>query len=204
MKPDCTMKAYRANPTGPRAGFDSTGTLSLLRSRTMNCGNHPPAEYQVWINMRQRCANPKLRNYANYGGRGIRVDPRWNSFKTFLSDVGLRPGPEYSIERVDNDGPYSPENCKWATIYDQQRNKRNNRRIEWQGRTLFVNDWEAILIPVLGGKRTFLYNRIFRRNWPINRAFTEPVHLWRQAQRLDCQKCPKAGAIPLDNGSAIR
>lgn len=80
-------------------------------------------EYYAWISMKQRCTNPKRHNYKNYGGRGIVVCDRWrDSFINFLADVGERPGPEFSLDRINNDGNYEPGNVRWATRSQQQRN----------------------------------------------------------------------------------
>lgn len=81
-------------------------------------------EYSVWLNMRNRCTNPKNPSYKNYGARGIRVCPQWDDFRVFLKDVGLRPSPDLTIERIETDGNYEPGNIRWASRKDQVRNRR--------------------------------------------------------------------------------
>lgn len=82
------------------------------------------SEYRAWVNMRGRCTNPRDPGFKNYGGRGITICGRWDDYSAFLSDMGRKPGPGYSIDRVNNDGNYEPGNCRWATRDQQNSNKR--------------------------------------------------------------------------------
>jgi hypothetical protein len=105
------------------------------------CTARRPPVYTSWRNMIQRCTNPRDLQFRNYGGRGIRVCEAWRlDFVAFLRDMGARP-PGTSLDRIDNEGNYEPGNCRWATRQEQQANKRNTRRLTFQGQTLPVAAW---------------------------------------------------------------
>lgn len=84
------------------------------------------AEYTCWISMKTRCLNPNTDDFKHYGGRGISICQRWlDSYESFLADMGRRPSPKHSIDRINVDGNYAPENCRWATASEQRRNQRS-------------------------------------------------------------------------------
>lgn len=109
---------------------------SLLNKRTKDkccgvCSNTThgmtdTVEYRTWLSMMQRCYNPKNPSYEDYGGRGIHVDERWHKFENFYEDMGKRPSKEHSLDKLNNYANYGPGNCKWATIYEQNQNRRSN------------------------------------------------------------------------------
>lgn len=122
----------------------------------------------VWRSMRQRCNNPKAKDYPRYGGRGIKVCERWNSFVCFLSDMGPRP-PGATLDRKDNDGPYSPENCRWSSVSEQNMNRRDTRRWEVDGLFLTPSEIEKRLGLGPGS----FWHRL-RAGWPVHRAVSVP------------------------------
>jgi hypothetical protein len=119
------------------------------------------------MKMRSRCNNPNVREYANYGGRGIRVCKRWDVFENFLDDMGLKPGPAYSIDRRDNTKGYSPSNFAWVTMKQQQRNRRDNRVIRYNGKTATL----AEHCEMLGLRYGTVHARL-QKGAPIEIAFS--------------------------------
>lgn len=126
--------------SGKSTGCGCKSGAKITKAKTRHGMSDSP-EHITWIHMRKRCGDTADKSYKNYGGRGIFVCERWQeSFENFLSDMGCRPGSEYSIERINNDGPYSPENCKWATRKEQSINKRNNIRVIYNGAVKTISD----------------------------------------------------------------
>jgi hypothetical protein len=126
-------------------------------------------EFQVWLDMRKRCSNPRDKAYKNYGARGITVCERWAAFENFLEDMGRRPI-KTAIDRIDNDKGYSPDNCRWVSHTDNCNNRRNNIFIEYGGQRRTLSEWARHL----GINQSTLYDRLRRKNWPVERALSEP------------------------------
>lgn len=137
-------------------------------SRSRNGARDP--RYQAWAGMIGRCGNPNNAKYHRYGGRGIRVCARWRaSFEAFAADIGAKPTPHHTLGRIDNDGDYEPNNCRWELPAQQSLNKSNNVRITAHGETLTLSQWEKRT----GLKRLTIAWRL-RRGWPTERLL-EPV-----------------------------
>ena len=118
--------------------------------------------------MKRRCYDPRRRDYKYYGLRGITVCDRWKeSFLAFLEDMGFRPFPEATIERIDNDGPYCKENCCWATQEQQKQNSRNVRQLTYNGETMGIGEWAR----KLGIDRSTLRLRL-DKGWPPDEVFS--------------------------------
>lgn len=122
--------------------------------------------------MRQRCYLPSFTGFEHYGGRGIKVCTRWENFETWLADMGAQPSPKHTIERNDVNGNYEPNNCRWATMKEQQNNRRNNFKITARGQTLTTSQWSDIS----GVKPNTIWIRVVNYGWDTERAIFEPPH----------------------------
>lgn len=125
--------------------------------------------YSSWLNMKARCSNSSCHEYHNYGGRGISICERWNSFENFLSDMGECPD-GLSLDRIDNNGNYEPSNCRWANAVVQGNNRRNNRRITYNGETKTLSEWSRIL-----DMNWFTLFHRLKAGISVEDAFTNPV-----------------------------
>ena len=133
--------------------------------------------YHKWHEMIRRCTDPRRPDWKNYGNRGIQVCERWLDFANFLADMG-HPSPGETLERLDNDGDYSPENCVWADRKTQARNRRNTRYVEWRGETRKL----AELIEESGLPNMIVRNRL-HMGWSLERALTT-VPVRRRRRRV--------------------
>lgn len=153
---------------------------SLKRGMSKSCGcsrylyddgiykrSEYPDEHRIFRAMWRRCTNPNTRDYDNYGGRGITVDPRWRSFDQFLLDMGPRPSSHHSLDRIDTNGSYCSDNCRWVTMTAQMRNKRNNHLLSLSGITKTLVEWAEIT-----GVRQETIRRRLSRGWSVEHALT--------------------------------
>lgn len=136
-------------------------------------------EWETWSSMRRRCYDPSMASYDNYGGRGIRVCDRWlDSFENFYADMGTRPSDKHSIDRINNDGNYEPDNCRWATWTEQANNRRSTVRLPFRGRTLSTTEWAE----VIGIHSSTILARL-RDDWSIEEALTTPIRKQKNNRR---------------------
>jgi hypothetical protein len=163
----------------------SVSTLLLGRSKSCGCrraivssefnATHrmsKTATYRIWKGIHNRCNNPNVNGYANYGGRGIRVCDRWReSFEAFMADMGECPSSRHSIDRIDVNGHYEPSNCRWATSREQSRNTRVNCHIAANGQTRLLVEWSE----VSGLSVSLIWARINRLGWSPDRAVSTPA-----------------------------
>lgn len=159
----------------------SCGCLAVKMTieRSTTHGQTKTPLYQRWVSMRKRCLSPRHRAYKNYGGRGIKICKRWDSFENFREDLeesfsdhvhkfGTR---ETWIERVNNDGNYEPRNVKWATKKEQSRNTRFSQKLTFDGKTQTISAWAEELKM---SKEALGYR--IRAGWPLKKALTKPLN----------------------------
>lgn len=137
-----------------------------MRERHTTHGRSGGPEYRAWQAMKARCYNSSRRGFQEYGGRGIRVCERWSdSFENFFMDMGAKPSPLHTVDRVDVNGHYEPRNCRWATRREQAQNTRLNVRLTYNHETHVIAEWARRR----GINGRTLANRI-QRGWDIGRA----------------------------------
>ena len=129
-------------------------------------------EYSSWNSMRCRCNNPNRKDYARYGGRGIKVCPQWDDFRVFYADVGPRPSLQHSLERINHKGNYEPGNVRWATSIEQANNTGQSTVVDYLGNAMTIA--QAMRASGCTLNRSTVYERI-QKGWPIKEAFEYPA-----------------------------
>lgn len=128
------------------------------------------SEYETWVQMKARCVNPRHCQYDRYGGRGIAVCRKWiKSYKAFLLDVGRKPSPNHTLDRIKNNKGYSPGNVRWATHVEQNRNKSDNRIVYVDRSPMCISE----VIERFGLNRSTLVSRL-RRGWSLEDSIRKP------------------------------
>lgn len=153
-----------------RGGYKSCGcgTIEFRRKHLQTHGQSGTRPYRIWCNMLTRCTNVNTPNYARYGARGIRVCDSWlQSFEDFWEDMGEGYAEHLQLDRKNNNGPYSPANCKWSTRKEQTRNTRHNRYVTTPWGELIVKD----AAKRIGIARSTLEYRLAQK-WPRERLYT--------------------------------
>lgn len=153
----------------------SCGCLQKDAARTaqMKHGESKSRLYECWHHMKSRCINPNNKDYCNYGGRGIQVCAEWSEYEAFKGWAithGYRD--DLTIDRIDVNGDYCPENCRWATVVQQANNRRSNCVIEYDGEAHTLTEWSQ----KLGISFDALQLRL-KRNWSVEKAFNTPVRI---------------------------
>jgi hypothetical protein len=143
----------------------------MIQRNTTHGGRYTP-EYHTWRGMIERCTQPGINGYENYGGRGIAVCEHWRKFERFLADVGLRPSPDHTLGRIDVNRNYEPGNAHWETQEEQANNRRNSRFLTYRKRTLTITQWARLLQC---GADTL--SKRFDAGWPIHRILKTPVRV---------------------------
>lgn len=130
--------------TAVRNGHTKSCGCQKRKGNRKTHGQRRSRIYAIWCNMKARCDNSAHKSYHNYGARGISYAPQWADFEVFLRDVGAPPTPKHTLDRIDNDGSYEPNNVQWALRQVQSRNTRQNFWVEIDGETRCMHDWCAI------------------------------------------------------------
>jgi hypothetical protein len=165
----CDCGTMRIVQGGALKAGRSNGCLACRAPANRTHGQTRTPLYKAWDAIVQRCENQKSQAYADYGGRGIAICPEWRSsfsaFSAWAFISGYRP--DLTIDRIDNDGDYTPKNCRWATVKQQARNRRSNRVVEWRCRRISVAE-----LSDLTGIRADTIRYRLRHGWPLERAAT--------------------------------
>ena len=157
----------------PQKSCGCTKWQDISMANSTHGGSKKDRLYRVWMGMRRRCRDPRLKEYSRYGGRGIRVCDEWQDYAVFKQWADPSAGSwDCTLDRIDNNGNYEPSNCRWVDLKTQENNKRSNLMIEYQGRTMSLKMWSE----ELGFDYNLVRDRL-RYGWTFERAITQPVQV---------------------------
>lgn len=175
---DCGNSAVPHATSLKSGSCQSCGCLSIERTKASNTrhghtsGHVLTPEFRSWTQMIRRCTEPNSGSYSRYGAVGVTVCEEWLKFESFLASVGARPAAGYAIDRIDGTKGYEPGNVKWSSVHEQNRNKKSNRWIEFNGKRLVAADWAR----ELGMDSRVIYGRFAQ-------GITDPAELLAPAKR---------------------
>lgn len=150
----------------------SCGCLNIEAAKAR--GTHKQSKtsiYRIWRGIKTRCLNTKHKQYVDYGGRGILICDKWQTFEGFYEDMGSPPFEESSLDREDNNGNYCKENCRWSTPVEQANNRRNSIRYEFRGQQMSLTE----IAKLVNIRRGTIYGRLYKYGMTIEQAVTVPV-----------------------------
>lgn len=178
---DCGNTAIARGGNLKSGAVKSCGCRRKIIKPTLTHGMSKTPLYQVWAGIKRRCYFPKDASYKNYGGRGIKMCDSWkNSFVSF-AEWAKNNGysDSLSIERIDTNGDYCSENCKWIPFNEQQANRRTCRFYTYNGETRNLTEWcKKLHLPYSG-----IHNRIYKLGWTFERAISEPIHIEKRNRK---------------------
>lgn len=157
--------------SGVKGNKGNTNSYMAAENPNYKHGMKGTRFFNIWRSMKDRCLNPNSKYYRHYGGRGISVCEKWLRFPGFQKDMFPTYKEDLTIDRVDVNGNYCKENCKWSTRKEQTRNRRNTIHVQVKGRTVLLTD----LAEQSGVKYITLYDRIFRQGIPAELAIENKV-----------------------------
>lgn len=154
--------------------------------------------YRIWEHMRARCRNKNHKYFHRYGGRGIIVCSEWNAFESFLKDMGVPPSEKHSIDRINNNGNYEPNNCRWATSKEQNNNRADNRILKIKGETKTVSQWADYAGISQSTLHTRIRSKMPKSEWlrPVGKTHCKNGHSFKDNKYKSggCKICVRAKA----------
>lgn len=156
---------------------EKASKISKIHGLSINKSGDRPRLYRIWLNMKQRCNNQNASKYKNYGGRGISVCNEWKdyiNFHNWSKNNGYKDS--LTLDRINNNGDYCPDNCRWVTYREQNLNSSQNHLITYNGQTMTITEWAEYL----NIKRATLYSRILEYGWPVEKAINTSTRKWEK------------------------
>ena len=191
---DCLKGSIRSGNT-KSCGCARVATLrTMLTKHGLAARGRQHPLFRAWTDMRKRVLSAKSKSYTNYGGRGIGICDRWSDFSLFVSDMGPKPGPDWTIDRIDVNGDYEPGNCRWATKSTQANNTRNSLRYVYNG--LAYTSPEIYAIAETFGVRYGTLHARLAKGVPVKEAVETPPARGKVRHKFSKDRVSRPGVVP--------